>query len=55
LCTERWLRYDGTDTGATGKVVLAKTDVRHQVSDLSGGRPTMVMVLMEMVQDSGER
>jgi len=51
---ERWLHYNGTDTGAKGKVVLAKTGARHQASDLSGGRPTTVMALMEMAQDSGE-
>ena len=51
---ERWSRYNGTDTGAKGKVVLEKMDARHQVNGLSGGRPTTVMALMEMAQDSGE-
>ena len=62
---ERWLRYDGTDTGAEGKekknsveckpsVVLAKMNARHQVGNLSGGRPMAVMVLMVMAQDLGE-
>ena len=51
---ERWSRYDGTDTGAKGKVVLAKMDARHQASNLSGGRPMTVMALMAMAH-SGER
>ena len=36
-------------------VVLANTGARHQASDLSGGRPTTVMALMAMAQDSGKR